>query len=161
MKKGISLFTACIVSSLLFLLGSCKTADTFERNITIPSHEWDRAFRPEISFDITDTASLYNIYITLRHTHAYRYSNIWLNVQFQLPGDTLNSQRVNLLLAINEKGWLGTGMDDIWELRQLITPQPFRFNRRGKATFTLEQIMRDNPLPDILNAGIRVEKVIR
>ncbi|MBN8857367.1 MAG: gliding motility lipoprotein GldH [Sphingobacteriales bacterium] len=161
MKKGISLFTACIVSSLLFLLGSCKTADTFERNITIPSHEWDRAFRPEISFDITDTASLYNIYITLRHTHAYRYSNIWLNVQFQLPGDTLNSQRVNLLLATNEKGWLGTGMDDIWELRQLITPQPFRFNRRGKATFTLEQIMRDNPLPDILNAGIRVEKVIR
>jgi len=161
LKKGISLFTACIVSSLLFLLGSCKTADTFERNITIPSHEWDRAFRPEISFDITDTASLYNIYITLRHTHAYRYSNIWLNVQFQLPGDTLNSQRVNLLLATNEKGWLGTGMDDIWELRQLITPQPFRFNRRGKATFTLEQIMRDNPLPDILNAGIRVEKVIR
>ena len=161
MKKGISLFTACIVSSLLFLLGSCKTADTFERNITIPSHEWDRAFRPEISFDITDTASLYNIYITLRHTHAYRYSNIWLNVQFQLPGDTLNIQRVNLLLATNEKGWLGTGMDDIWELRQLITPQPFRFNRRGKATFTLEQIMRDNPLPDILNAGIRVEKVIR
>jgi len=161
LKKGISLFTACIVSSVLFLLGSCKTADTFERNITIPSHEWDRAFRPEISFDITDTASLYNIYITLRHTHAYRYSNIWLNVQFQLPGDTLNSQRVNLLLATNEKGWLGTGMDDIWELRQLITPQPFRFNRRGKATFTLEQIMRDNPLPDILNAGIRVEKVIR
>jgi len=161
LKKGISPFTACIVFLLVFLLGSCRTADTFERNITIPSHEWDRAFKPEISFNITDTASLYNIYITLRHTHAYRYSNIWLNVQFQLPGDTLNRQRINVLLATNEKGWLGTGMDDIWELRQLITPQPFRFNRPGKATFTLEQIMRDNPLPDVLNAGIRVEKVIR
>jgi hypothetical protein len=66
-----------------------------------------------------------------------------------------------VLLATNEKGWLGTGMDDIWELRQLITPQPFRFNRAGKATFMLEQIMRDNPLPEVLNAGIRVEKVIR
>ncbi|MBS1749687.1 MAG: gliding motility lipoprotein GldH [Bacteroidetes bacterium] len=161
MKRGIILFAASVVFLMLLILASCKSADVFERNISIPSHQWGRAFKPEISFDISDTVSLYNIYITLRHTHAYRYSNIWLNVQFQLPGDTLSSQRVNVLLATNEKGWLGTGMDDIWDLRQLITPQPFRFSRSGKATFILEQIMRDNPLPDLLNAGIRVEKVKR
>lgn len=159
MKRGISLFAASVVFLLLFMLTSCNSAGVFERNISIPSHKWDRAFKPEISFDISDTTSLYNIYITLRHTHAYKYSNIWLNVQFQLPGDTISRQRVNVLLATNDKGWLGTGMDDIWELRQLITPQPFRFSRSGKATFVLEQIMRDNPLPDLLNAGIRVEKV--
>jgi gliding motility-associated lipoprotein GldH len=104
---------------------------------------------------------LYNIYVTLRHTHAYNYNNIWLNVNYQLPGDTLKQQRVDIPLADNNKGWLGTGMDDIYEVRRLITPQPYRFKNSGECTFTLEQIMRESPLKYVMNAGIRVEKVNR
>ena len=54
--------------------------------------------------------------------------------------------------------WLGSGMDDIFEHRILINPQP-RPLRKGTYTFTLEQDMREDPLEHILNAGIRVEKV--
>jgi len=149
-----------IVLASLLGLSSCNTVDIFEKNVPIPSNEWQRDFKPAIDFNITDTTASYNIYVTFRHTHAYSYNNIWLNISFQLPGDTLNKQRVNLLLA-NEKGWLGAGMDDIYEVRQLITPQPFQFKKSGKASFTLEQIMRENPLKHIMNAGIRVEKVQR
>ena len=140
---------------------SCRTIDVFEKNATIPGQEWDRAFQPVIVFNITDTTALYNIYVTLRHTHTYNYNNIWLNVNYQLPGDTVKQQRVDIPLADNSKGWLGTGMDDIYEIRRLITPQPYRFNNSGECTFTLEQIMRENPLKHVMNAGIRVEKVKR
>lgn len=143
---------------MLLHVSACKTVDVFERNIPIPGQEWQSSFKPSVDFIITDTLSSYNIYVTLRHTHAYNYNNIWLNISYQLPGDTLSTQRVNLLLA-NEKGWLGTGMDDIYEVRQLITSQPFRFKKSGQVIFTLEQIMRENPLKHIMNAGIRVEKV--
>lgn len=158
-KKVVS--SALIISTaigILLYISSCKTVDVFERNVPIPAQEWQNSYKPSLDFVITDTISSYNIYVTLRHTHAYNYNNIWLNINYQLPGDTLNKQRVNLTLA-NAKGWLGIGMDDIYEIRQLITPQPFRFKKSGQAIFTLEQVMRENPLKHIMNAGIRVEKV--
>jgi len=127
--------------------------------VPIPNDQWERSFKPSVQFNITDTLNTYNIYVTLRHTHAYDYNNIWLNISFQLPGDTLSKQRVNLQLA-DEKGWLGTGMDDIFETRQLITGQPIRFRKAGQSTFTLEQIMRDSPLRHVMNVGIRVEKAL-
>ncbi len=155
--KGIFIL-AVVISALYF--SSCKTNDFFERNITIPNQKWERSFKPSVSFDISDTLALYNIYVSMRHTHAYSFNNIWLNVQFQLPGDTVKQQRVEIPLASGE-AWLGTGMDDIYEVRQLITPQPFQFKDTGKSTFTLEQIMREDPLKHVINAGIRVEKVVQ
>ncbi len=50
-------------------------------------------------------------------------------------------------------------MDDIFEVRKNITPGPVPFKKAGIYTFTIGQIMRENPLLHILNVGIRVEKV--
>ncbi len=157
----VSALCVAIISGLVLGNAGCKSVDVFEKNIVIPKQQWDRSFQPSILFNITDTLAPYNIYVTLRHTYAYSYNNIWLNLSYQLPGDTAKQQRVDIQLADNSKGWLGTGMDDIYEVRRLITPQPYRFKNSGECTFTLEQIMRDNPLKHIMNAGIRVEKVIR
>lgn len=156
-----ALWIAIFSIGIIWSAVSCKTVDIFERNVPIPGHQWDHAFTPVISFNITDTVSLYNIYVTIRHTYAYNFNNIWLNLSFQLPGDSLKEQKVDILLADNNKGWLGTGMDDLFEVRSLITPQPFRFKNSGESTFTIEQIMRENPLKHVMNAGIRVEKVER
>lgn len=159
-RFGSAVLSAIIIWALVLCVTACKTIDVFEKNVNIPRHQWERSFQPAIVFDIADTAALYNIYVTLRHTHAYNYNNIWLNVSYRLPGDTsLKQQRVDISLADNVKGWLGTGMDDIYEVRRLITPQPYRFKNSGECTFTLEQIMRENPLKHVMNAGIRVEKV--
>lgn len=159
-KKTILSFTV-ITMAIVLMVNACKTVDVFEKNTTIPGSEWDRSFKPAVDFTITDTTALYNIYITLRHTYAYKYNNIWLNLQYTLPGDSLKQQKVDVLLGDNQKGeWLGTGMDDLFVVRRLITPQPFRFKRAGNCNFVIEQVMRDNPLKHIMNAGIRVEKVV-
>lgn len=159
--KRATYFYIIITAAIVLLASACKTVDVFEKNATIPGSEWDRGFKPAVDFTITDTASFYNIYVTLRHTYAYKYNNIWLNLQYTLPGDSLKQQKIDVLLGDNQKGeWLGTGMDDLFEVRRLITPQPFRFKRSGNCNFVIEQVMRDNPLKHILNAGIRVEKVV-
>lgn len=53
-------------------------------------------------------------------------------------------------------------MDDIFEHRQLLTPRSadkaFYFKKPGDYTFTIEQIMREDPLEQVLNTGIRIEK---
>jgi gliding motility-associated lipoprotein GldH len=141
------------------LLAGCSTLDIYEKNVTIPKQEWQYGFKPAFDFTISDTASLYNIFIVLRHTDAYRYNNIWLNVGSKFPGDTVHYQRIELTLGSDANGWEGTGMNDIWEVRKPITRGPVKLGRKGNYTFTLEQVMRENPLQHIMNAGIRVEKV--
>ena len=167
MKKAFipmtSNFTFRISYFLLFtfhfiFLISCTKLNVFEKNVTIPSHQWSSSFKPQIVFNITDTTATYNIYFVIRHTDAYPYKNIWINIGTTLPGDSTGShQRLDVPLATDDKGWLGSGMDDIFEHRILIannTPA-----RSGNYIFTLQNIMRDDPLPAVMNVGIRVEKV--
>jgi len=150
-----------LIGLFLFIsfVTSCETIDVFEKNASIPNHEWSTAFKPEIAFEITDTTSFYNIYVVLRHTDAYRYKNIWMNIYTEVPGDTLRKQRLDLLLAVDDKGWLGSGMDDVFEHRIRITGGPQKLSKPGIYKFRLEQIMREDPLQHVMNAGIRVEKV--
>ena len=150
-----------LIGLLVFIsfVTSCETIGVFEKNVSIPNHEWNTAFKPEIAFEINDTTSFYNIYVVLRHTDAYRYKNIWMNVYTQVPGDTLRKQRLDLLLAADDKGWLGSGMDDVFEHRIRITSEPQKLSKPGMYVFRLEQIMREDPLQHVMNAGIRVEKV--
>jgi gliding motility-associated lipoprotein GldH len=154
---------------LLFLLTagclywtSCTLpSGVFEKNVTLPGQQWESSFKPTIDFNIkdTDTAARYNIYLVLRHTDAYTFNNIWIRGIVKQPGDTaVRSERYDLLLATNEKGWLGSGMDDIYEHRVQIQQQT-RFRRPGVYSFTLEQIMWEDPLKNVLNVGVRIEKI--
>jgi len=153
---------------LIFLLVSCGIqlaactlpSGVFEKDVTIPGQQWEGSFRPRIDFSIMeqDTASLYNVYLVLRHTDAYNYNNIWVKGTVRQPGYTISrSERYDLTLATNDKGWLGAGMDDIYEHRVLIQPRT-KFSKPGTYSFMIEQIMREDPLRHVLNVGIRVEK---
>ena len=161
-KKFISYLTSSSTLTLILLtlaLSCTMTTGVFEKNVAIPQQQWESSFKPELNFAISDTASLYNIYIVLRHTEAYNFNNIWIKAAVQQPGDpAVKSQQYDLTLATNEKGWLGSAMDDIYENRVLIQPET-KFRKAGDYHFTLEQVMREDPLKHILNVGIRVEKV--
>ena len=95
----------------------------------------------------------------MRHTDAYKYNNVWLSFGSQAPGDTMHSQNLDITLGNDAKGWEGKGMDDIFEYRKNITPGPVPLKKAGTYTFTLSQIMRENPIDHILNVGVRIEKV--
>lgn len=150
-----------IITILLLtsLFSSCTKIDLFEKQTQIPSQQWFYNNVPTFTFQITDTSSLYNLYIVLRHTDAYNYNNIWVRLGSKAPGDTIHFQDINLSLANDANGWEGSGTDDIFEVRKNITPGPVPFIKPGVYTFSIAQIMRENPLKHILNVGFRLEKV--
>ncbi|MET0300569.1 MAG: gliding motility lipoprotein GldH [Flavitalea sp.] len=145
---------------VVLMAASCQTSiDVFEKNVEIPDHSWNASFKPEIKFEVTDTAARYNIYAVVRHTDSYEFNNIWMNIYTSIPGDTaIKKQLLDLRLATDEKGWLGSGMDDIFEHRILITGQPEPLTKAGVYTFRFENLMRVDPLPEVMNIGVRVEK---
>lgn len=141
------------------LLSGCGTLDVFEKMTAFPEHQWKNNSKPSFTFSIEDTTASYHIFVILRHEDAYHYNNIWLNITTQAPEDTAKTQLVNIILAGNTKGWLGTGMDDVFDHRARITRSPVKL-KKGNYTFTIQHQMREEPLQFVLNAGIRVEKVI-
>lgn len=150
-----------LLAFLFFSISSCTKIDLFEKVAPIPGHEWRAGFKPQFRFTITDTASPYQLFVILRHNNKYNYNNIWLNLYIKTPGEKYASKvQYELPLATNEKGWLGSGMDDLYEHRIALTPfnGEFYFKRQGEYIFTIEHIMREDPLQNVMNVGLRIEK---
>ena len=146
---------------LSVLIAQCRPIDLYERTENIPKHAWSSDFKPSFSFDITDTSSLYQVSLILRHTDAYPFNNIWLDIRVETP-DSLYNIRTEQRLGNNEQGWLGTGLNDVYEhripLNLELEKAGISFRNAGKYTFQLAQVMREDPLPNVLQAGIRVER---
>ncbi|MEI9944042.1 MAG: gliding motility lipoprotein GldH [Chitinophagaceae bacterium] len=151
------LYTSCLLFLSSYLLLSCTTADLYEKTVSIPQHEWQSSYRPSFDFIIKDTTDTYKVFLVLRHTEKYSFNNIYVNLSITGPGQdsAINVQR-DLLLATNEDGWLASGMDDIYEHRIPLTDK--QTLKAGTYHFTIEQIMREDPLKNVLNVGLRVEK---
>lgn len=147
-----------ILLLIVILFSSCTRLDVFEKNTTITGMKWNTNFIATGTVNISDTVSAYNIYIVMRHTDAYNYNNIWLNTGLQAPGDSMKFQKINLTLGNDASGWEGSGMNDIWEVRKLISGVPKRFIRSGLYNFSIQHIMRDDPLREVMSIGIRLEK---
>jgi gliding motility-associated lipoprotein GldH len=145
-----------IICILVSCLTACNQIELFEKNTPIPNLKWQNNFNATGVFNITDTNSLYDVFVVLRHTDAYAYNNIWLNVGLQSPGDSMKTQKINLTLGADAQGWEGVGMNDIWEVRKPIARLPLK---KGDYKFSIAQIMRDNPLQHIMSVGLRLEKV--
>lgn len=153
--------TSYILLITSYIISSCSSIDLYEKTVAIPGHSWKAGYKPAFTFTIKDTSSAYQLFLILRHNDKYNYNNIYINLYTQQPGqDSLQSARYDLRLATNEKGWLASGMDDIYEHRIPLTPmgQQFYFRKPGNYTFSIEQIMREDPLNNVLNAGLRIEK---
>ncbi len=140
---------------LTVFIASCTTIDVYQKTFFFSSHEWKGNDTPSFTFTIKDNSHLYNLYAVIRHGDAYRYKNIWLNVQVKTP-DSVYTLKREFILADNTK-WLGSAMDDIIEHRLLFNSIPILL-KKGNYTFTLQQVMREEPLQYMLDAGIRVEK---
>lgn len=112
----------------------------------------------KLDVEITDTVSLHNIYFNIRNAGGYQFSNLYLFLTTITPKGEEARDTVELTLADDRGKWLGDGSGDIWDNR-ILFKRKFRFPESGLYHFGLQQAMRVNPLPQIMDAGMRIEKV--
>jgi gliding motility-associated lipoprotein GldH len=148
-----------IVFGIYFLLSmvACQIIPLFEQNTIHPEHQWNSAKLEKYLFNITDTNQLYKIVFVIRHHNAYHYKNIWVELSHSSAGEKAQTETFNLNLADDQKGWLGTGMDDIYDQRIPLYTKPVKLSY-GMHTFIIKHTMREDPLQNILSTGIRIEK---
>lgn len=149
---------------LVFLAGvftSCRDSVTVvDSNVELDKHNWSYTEKVSIPVNIEETGIPYNVYLNLRHTSDYKYSNIFLLIHVTAPDGKKTTERKEFKLALPDGEWLGGGSGNMYSY-QLMISENYKFPLKGKYLIELEQNMRDNPLDQVTDAGIRVEKAIK
>ena len=149
-----------IFISLIFavMLVSCNDQQAIiDTNIELDKFNWSYSEKVKIPFTIEQVEKSYNLFLNLRHTSDYKYSNIFLLIQIIDPNGKKTTERKEFKLALPDGEWLGSGSGNLYSY-QILFKENFKFTLKGKYTIELEQNMRDNPLDYITDAGIRVER---
>ena len=140
------------------ILSSCDPDRVFEKNIVVENNSWLTTEQVCFNVEITDTISLNNFYINIRHTTDYKYSNIFLFLNIEFPDGNNSHDTIELTLADIDGRWFGKGMGKIKESRILLN-KGIVFPEAGNYSFCFEQAMREEELSGIEDIGIRIEKM--
>jgi gliding motility-associated lipoprotein GldH len=142
---------------VLSFLWACSGKTVYSKYQSFENNEWYAKNKAVFELDITDTQSLNNISLMIRHADTYPYSNVFLFVTTSYPDGKVLSDTMEVMLA-NDKGeWQGSGMGDIFDLKVPIKKN-VRFPLGGHYKFEFQQAMRVDPLPMILDFGLEIQK---
>jgi gliding motility-associated lipoprotein GldH len=144
---------------LVFALGfsSCKNNVVYSKYINFADEQWFDKDKAVFDLEITDTQTLNNISLMVRHTESYPYNNLFLFVTTKYPDGKVLTDTMEVVLANSKGEWLGSGAGDIFDIKVPIKKN-VRFPLGGKYQFSFEQGMRVNPLPMIMDFGFEIEK---
>lgn len=139
------------------LLSACKNGVLVDSFSSVSEKGWIHSQTPEFTFEIEDTLHYTNVFLNLRITGDYPFSNLYVVAHLLIPDSSVQSQKTNLVLARDDGKWLGKGMGDVITYN-LPLMQNRALKKPGKYTIRLEQYMRVDTLPGIKDVGIKVTK---
>ena len=148
----------CYLSACLFAMGFCGCSDpgaVIDNNTALPNKVWPYNNRVGYNFKIDDAGARYNFYINLRVTGDYKYSNLFVLVSDPVKKGAV--ARYELKLAQPDGQWLGKGSGNLYSFR-IPFKSNYKFPAAGIYHIRIEQNMRDNPLHNVSDVGLRVEK---
>jgi len=141
----------------IVILCSCNKNVVYSKYETFKDNEWSSKNKAVFDIDITDTQSLHNINLMVRHADSYPFSNLFLFVTSKYPDGKVLVDTMEIILS-NQKGeWLGSGAGDIFDYKVAVKKN-LRFPLAGKYQFSFEHGMRSDPLPMIMDLGFEIEK---
>ncbi len=156
--KSLSKLAPAIIILVIFLT-SCDSNMVFDSSFTLPANGWNEKSAVEFKdVVVSDTLALYNFYISVRNTDAYRFSNFYLFLTTKLPNGKLGRDTIEIKLAELNGKWLGQGFGHYRD-NQILVRKALRFPVSGKYDFLIEHAMREEVLTGINNVGIRIEKL--
>lgn len=154
--KNLFLFLFTAFFLLLFSQG-CDKGVVYESNIEVSVDSWNKDDFCRFGFTIHDTTIPYNLYINIRNSVEYPYSNLFLFIRTELPDGQLARDTLDISLANAEGKWRGRGIGKFRDSEILIM-HDFLFPQRGDYIFEIEHAMRDIDIDGISSVGLKVEK---
>jgi len=153
----------CLLSLLLIGFTSCDSNRVFDEYQSVPN-TWHKD--SVITFNITSPDSLkpYNLFVNVRNTSDYKYSNLFLIVEMNFPNGKGVKDTLEYVMAKPNGAFLGTGFTDVKE-NKFWYKESVVFSEDGEYKVNIQHAMRENGsikgvenLEGITDIGFRIEQ---
>jgi len=142
---------------VVLLCLSCNRQMVFEEFRSFQDQTWNNNDILHFNVNISDTTIAHNVFVSVRNTGKYEYSNIYLFVTAHSPNGSMVRDTLEITLADERGKWLGKGATSVFTL-YCPYRQNIRFPVPGIYQFDLEQAMWIKNLKHISDIGLRIEK---
>ena len=153
--REISVFILLVGAFVIFI--SCDRTVVYESHQSLAASGWPAEEALFFSATLSDTSSLHNMYIDVRNTTDYNFSNLYLFLDIEFPDGTQLRDTLECTLAEKDGEWTGKGFGKIRSNRFLFRTDVW-FPVAGDYSFRMEQAMRREVLEGISDIGIRIER---
>lgn len=144
---------------MVTLIAGCSDPNgVFDQNTVITNRNWAYVNIIKYNVKIDDEKVAYNLYFNVRVSGDYRYANLFVLLHTTGPQLKPDVMRYELKLANADGEWLGSGSGNLYSY-QIPFKTSYHFPAKGTYHFEIEQNMRDNPLHEVSDIGLRIEKV--
>lgn len=149
LKRIASVFAATV---LILAAGGCHRPGQNGHSEwqTIGMDGWAYGDKLIFNADGRDTMHVPQVVIGVRHTDAYPFANLWLEMSYA-SGDTTVADTVNIPLSDDFGVWYGTGSGVSFQLTHTVSPR--RRVNPGSA-IRLRHIMRVDTLEQLEQLGV-------
>ncbi len=153
---------AAVVVLLLTALGACSRFDRvrYSRFVNLNPSGWEAT--EQCVFDLaddsaafSDPAARYDMIVTVRHTTAFPYNNLWLKFEELTRADTIVTTRQELSLTSPSGSWRGKGVQGIYEFSDTIRHGIMLF---PGYTLSITHDMPARTVPGLLDIGLTIER---
>ncbi|OUR98099.1 gliding motility lipoprotein GldH [Flavobacteriales bacterium 33_180_T64] len=151
---------------LIVVSVSCDANRVFDEYKSV-SNEWDKDNKVEFKLTPPDSINEYNLFVNLRNTEDYKYSNLFLIVELNYPNGKVLKDTLEYTMTNPDGTFLGTGFTDVKENKLWYKgyKEPFVFDESGEYTVNIQHAMRQNgsvdgidKLEGITDVGFRIEQ---
>lgn len=142
---------------MIIFLPACGESPVFERNIPVEGAKWDRSDVKTFEVHFAKPNQSLPVYILVRNTGAYSYSNLWLFVSVQGPGGREEKDTLEFRLASPDGHWIGKRAAGLFE-NKFLWQYAVAFPDTGVYIFHFEQAMRNNELKGIQDVGLYISQ---
>ena len=152
-----------LVFRVFFLVVSCDSKRVYDAYRSVPNG-WNKDSIISFTLHPPDSINPYNLFVDLRNTSQYKYSNIFLIVEMVFPHGKTIKDTLEYRMADATGKFLGSGIMDVKE-NKLWYKENVIFNEAGNYTVNIQHAMRENgkvngvvSLEGITDIGFRIEK---
>jgi len=139
---------------------SCNKNKVYEEHKTnFPQFRWEKSNVVEFNPEIIDTTSNYKITVALRHVFGFNLKSIKIDLEIISPSGKKITNEYILSFYDDEGNLLSLCAGDICDMEQLIEDD-FSFNETGTYEINIYHLMNINPLPNIMEVGLIIEKSV-
>jgi len=154
----------CVILLFLFIVfTSCDSSHVYDEYKSL-SNGWDKDSSVEFNITSPDTSKQYNLFLNVRNTSDYKYSNLFLIVETNYPNGKSIKDTLEYMMAKPNGEFLGTGFSDLKE-NKFWYKKEFKFTENGNYKIKIQHAMRENGnvqgievLEGISDVGFRIEK---